>query len=202
MPRGDDAEWLIATRNRRRSRKDLHHTGQDLSSLSQVISTSENRHSSATCIATASTRLLTIAEKALAKLVGSSDLDRLKVHLQRLGHGGNQPVAALDVARGGAPGEAPPRMALVQQREEFLATPGRMASPSVEDRRYDLLRRLLRRAPRPARALLQAGRRLAKVALDLLVAGLARDAVVLAGLGDRQRVAQVVGDELRSLVHG
>jgi hypothetical protein len=32
-------------------------------------------------------------------------------------------------------------MALVQQREEFLATPGRMASPSVEDRRYEVAAR-------------------------------------------------------------
>ena len=64
-------------------------------------------------------------------------------------------------------------MALVQQREEFLATPGRMASPGVEDRRHDLLRRLIRRAARPARALLQAGRPPAQVPLDPFVASLA-----------------------------
>src|SRR5437870_4597633 len=34
---GTTLEWLIATRNRRTSRKGLHHTAQDLSSLSQVI---------------------------------------------------------------------------------------------------------------------------------------------------------------------
>jgi len=91
-------------------------------------------------------------------------------------------------------------MALVKQRQEFLASPGGMAAPGVEDRRHDFLGRLIRRAPRPARA--QAGWPVAKVALDPFVAGLAGEAVVFAQLSDRQRVAQVVGDELRSLVYG
>jgi hypothetical protein len=55
---------------------------------------------------------------------------------------------------------------------------------------------------RPPRALLQARRPVAQIAVDPLVAGLAGDAVQRAQLRDRQRVAKEVGDELRSLVHG
>src|SRR5205823_14563698 len=98
-------------------------------------------------------------------VVGRQDLTRRLARMPdaaTLASGGHHPMAAQDIARGGAPGEEPSWTALVQQREKFLATPGRMASPSVEDRRHDLLRRLIRRAPRPARALLQAGRPLAR----------------------------------------
>ena len=59
-------------------------------------------------------------------IVGRQDQTRRLARMPEaapLATGGNQPVAAQDVARGGAPGEAPPGMAVVQQREEFLATP-------------------------------------------------------------------------------
>jgi hypothetical protein len=64
-------------------------------------------------------------------------------------------------------------MAFVQQREELLATPGRMPVARVEDGRHNLLGRLIRRAVRPPRALLQAGRAVAQIALDPFVPGLA-----------------------------
>ena len=41
-----------------------------------------------------------------------------------------------------------------------------------------------------------------QVTIDPLVPGLARDTVALAQLRDRVRVAKMIGDELRSLVHG
>src|SRR5262245_60317451 len=44
-------------------------------------------------------------------------------------------------------------------------------------------------------------RPLPQVAVDPPVASLPRDAVELAQLGDRKRVAKVIGDELRPLVH-
>ena len=150
-----------------------------------------------------------VAGPELPLVVGAPDIVRRQDLTRRLARmpdaaplasGRHHPVAAQDVARGGAPVEEPPGMALVQRREEFLASPGGMAAPGVEDRRHDFLGRLIRRAPRPARA--QAGWPVAKVALDPFVAGLAGEAVVFAQLSDRQRVAQVVGDELRSLVYG
>src|SRR2546428_12516259 len=139
-----------------------------------------------------------VAGPELSLVVGAPDIVGRQDWTRRLARmpdaaplasGRHHSVAAQDVARGGAPGEEPPGMALVQQREEFLATPGRMAAPSIEDRRHDFLGRLIRRAARPARVLLQAGRPLAKVALDPLVAGLTRNAIVFAQLGDGQRVA-------------
>src|SRR4029453_13810265 len=57
------------------------------------------------------------------------------------------------------------------------------------------------RTPGPTRALLEPRRPLPQVAVDPLVASLPRDAVELAQLGDRKRVAKVIGDELRPLVH-
>jgi hypothetical protein len=41
-------------------------------------------------------------------------------------------------------GQEPPGMALVQQREEFLATPGRMSSPGIQNCRHDLFGGLIR----------------------------------------------------------
>src|SRR5262249_12047873 len=52
-----------------------------------------------------------------------------------------------------------------------------MPAPGLQDRAHDLLGGLPRRAPWPARALLQAGRPLAQIAVDPLVARLAGDAV-------------------------
>ncbi|HWN19678.1 MAG TPA: hypothetical protein VNO19_12245 [Gemmatimonadales bacterium] len=114
----------------------------------------------------------------------------------------HQAVAAQDVARGGAPGEAPPRMASMQQRQEFLATPERMAAARFEDRRHDRLGRLIRRAARAAGALLGPGRALAQIALDPPVPGLARYAVVVALLRDRPSAPKMLANELRSLVDG
>ena len=93
-------------------------------------------------------------------------------------------------------------MAPMQQRQEFLATPGRMSAPRVEDRRHDLLGRLIRRAARAAGALLEPGRALAQIALDPLVPGLARYPVVVAQLRDRPSTPTMLANELRSLVHG
>lgn len=109
---------------------------------------------------------------------------------------------AQDVARRGAAGEGPPRMALVQQREEFLAAPGRVPAAGVQDRGHDLLSRLIRRPSRSARALLEAGRPVPQVAVDPFVPRLAGDPVERAQLGDRPHVPQVIGDELRPLAHG
>lgn len=111
-------------------------------------------------------------------------------------------VAAQDVAGGGAPGEEPSRMAPVQQRQEFLAPPGGMPAPGLEDRRHDRLRRLIRRATRAARALLEPGCALAQIALDPLVPGLARHPVVVAQLRDRPATPKMLANELRPLVHG
>jgi hypothetical protein len=75
-----------------------------------------------------------------------------------------------------------------------------MASPGVQNGHHDLIGP--RRAAWSAGTLLQAGRPVTQVSVDPLVSGLAGDAVELAQLGERQRVAKVIGDELRSLVHG
>src|SRR5262245_30003191 len=54
---------------------------------------------------------------------------------------------------------------------------------------------------RLTRSLFQARRAVAQVAIDQLVASLARYTIALAQLGDAKALPQVVGDELRSLVH-
>ena len=93
-------------------------------------------------------------------------------------------------------------MAPLQQRQEFLAPPGRMPAPRLEDRRHDLLGRLIRRAARSARALLETGRALAQIAFDPLVPRLARHPVVVAQLRNRPSAPKMLANELRSLVHG
>src|SRR5262249_7604547 len=107
-----------------------------------------------------------------------------------------------DVARRGPAGQDPTRMLLGQQSEELLTTPARVPPTGLQDRGHDLIRRRIGPAPRPARSLLQTGRPVAQIALNPLVPGLTSNPVERAQLGDRQRVAQVIGDELRSLVHG
>jgi hypothetical protein len=54
----------------------------------------------------------------------------------------------------------------------------------------------------PARVVLEAGGPAAQVAVDPFVARLTRDAIPIAELRDGLGLAQVVGDELRALVHG
>ena len=93
-------------------------------------------------------------------------------------------------------------MAPVQQGQELLPAPGRVSTPSVQNRIDNLVGGLIRRAPRAARAFLQARGAEAQVAVDPLVAGLAADAVQCAQLRDGQCVAKEIGDELRALVHG
>src|SRR4029453_12972612 len=92
-------------------------------------------------------------------------------------------------------------MPLVQRSQQLLAAPARVTAPGLEDRGDDLLRRGIGRTPGPTRALLQPRRALPQVVVDPLVASLPRDAVQLPQLGYRKRVAKVIGDELRPLVH-
>jgi hypothetical protein len=101
-------------------------------------------------------------------IVGSEHLARRLPGMSKaaaLASNGHHPMPAQDVARCGAARERPPRMALLQQGGELLAAPARVPAPGLEDRAHDLLGRLMRRAPRPARALLQAGRPVAQVAI-------------------------------------
>src|SRR5262245_39516916 len=76
--------------------------------------------------------------------------------------------------------------------QQLRAAPRRMPAPRLEDGRDDLLRRLMGRAPRAPRLLLQARGPMPQAAVDPLVAGFAADAIQRAQLRDRQRVAQEV----------
>ena len=51
-------------------------------------------------------------------------------------------------------------------------------------------------------AILEALRAVVQIAIDPFVAGLATDAVIRAQFADRQAAPEVIGDELRLLVHG
>lgn len=87
-------------------------------------------------------------------LIETAEPQRSKVDLP-------DPVSNLlqaDVFTDATAREHPSGMALVQQREKLLAAPARVPAPGVEDRGHDLLGRVPRRVPRPARALLQPGR--------------------------------------------
>src|SRR6266851_5952100 len=139
------------------------------------------------------------------EVVGRENLARRLAGMPQasaLASDGDHPMPTQDVARCGTAREHPAGMAPVQQREQLLAAPARVPTPGVEDRGHDLLGGVPRRALWPARALFQPGRPVAQVAVDPFVARLAGYPVELAQLGDRQRVPQMVGDELRSLVHG
>jgi len=76
-----------------------------------------------------------------------------------------------------------------------------MSSPHLQQCRDDLRVGLAGGMAWLTRSLLQTGRTIVKVAVDPLVAGLASDPVELAQLGGSERALQVVGDELRCLVH-
>src|SRR6266705_3556224 len=114
---------------------------------------------------------------------------------------GHHAVAAQDVAHGGAVRQIPVVMALLDQRQELLAAPGWMTSPRFKDCGHNFFRSSIRRLLRSSGSLLEPGGALAQVAVDPFVAGLARYAVHIAQLGDAQHLAQVICDELRSLVH-
>ncbi len=93
-------------------------------------------------------------------VVGGENLGRWPAgmsNLSTLAADGHHPMPAQDVARRGATGEAPSGIALVQQGQELLAAPAWVSVSGLEDRGHDLLGGLIRRAPRSARALLQAG---------------------------------------------
>jgi len=113
----------------------------------------------------------------------------------------DQAMALQDVAGGGPAGQDPARLASVHEGQAFLTSPRRMPVSGIEDRVHDLVSGLIRRAPWTTRALFQAPRTAAQVAVDPLVPGLAGDAVQRAEFSDRQHVAKEVGDELCSLVH-
>src|SRR5262245_2603780 len=85
--------------------------------------------------------------------------------------------------------------------EQLLRTPGAVPVTRFKQRCDDLRVGLVWRVMRLTRSLFQARRAVAQVAIDQLVAGLARYIIALAQLGDAEALPQVVGDELRSLVH-
>src|SRR5207245_9729481 len=67
----------------------------------------------------------------------------------------HQPVPLEDIACRGAAWETPPRMPLVQQRQELFAAPVWVPASGVQDRAHNRVGRLIRRAHRPPRALLE-----------------------------------------------
>jgi len=86
---------------------------------------------------------------------------------------GHHPVAAQDVADGGAAREIPPGVALMHDREEFLAAPGRMPATGFEERRDDLRCGLIGRLPGPSRPCVETCGSEVQVAVDPFVGGLA-----------------------------
>src|SRR5262249_56582824 len=81
----------------------------------------------------------------------------------------HQPMPLQDVARRRAAWQQPSGLALVQERQQFLAAPGWVPAPSVQDRGHDLVGRLIWRASRTPRALLQARGPVAQVPVDPLI---------------------------------
>ncbi len=61
---------------------------------------------------------------------------------------------------------------------------------------------LMRTNMRTSRAIGKAGRTILELAIDPFVASLAADVVVIAEFRNRERLPQVIGDELSLQVHG
>src|SRR5690606_33513746 len=114
----------------------------------------------------------------------------------------DESVALQDIADGRALRPRPTRMPLVQDVEQLFGAPARMMPAGLEDRLDDMLRRAVRRVLWPSRALQQAGGPVDHVSIDPLIGRLPANVVVLAELGNREGLPQVIGDELGSLVHG
>ena len=110
-------------------------------------------------------------------------------------------VAAENVAHSGAVRQLPTGVAPLHHCQQLLAAPGGVAPARLKQRLGHLIGRAIRRELRPARALLQPCGPLPKIALDPLVGGLTRYAIQIAQLGDAQHLAQVICNELCSLVH-
>src|SRR4029453_8114198 len=90
------------------------------------------------------------------EVVGREDLARRLPRMPQapaLASDRDHPMPAQDVARRGTAPERAAGMALVQQREQLLAPPAWVPAPGVEDGGHNLLGRVPRRVPRPARAL-------------------------------------------------
>src|SRR2546427_2484328 len=76
-----------------------------------------------------------------------------------------------------------------------------MAPTRLKDRLDDLRRGCIGRAAWPPRTIFQRGCTVSKIALDPLVAGLARDPIALAQLADAEHFSQIICDKLKFLVH-
>src|SRR5215470_519270 len=110
-------------------------------------------------------------------------------------------VTLQDVAHRRALGQVPARVTPLHERNQLLRTPARVATPRLNDRLDNVRCGLIGTCVRSSRSFLKSSRALLKVALDQSVAGLAAYAVASAQLGERERLTEVVGDELRLLVH-
>ena len=115
---------------------------------------------------------------------------------------GDESVPPQDVADRRAAREGPPRVPPLEEDPQLLAAPPGMPLASLQDRGDDLIGGLIGSAMGTARVFLEAGGPEAQVAVDPFVARLAGDAIPIAELRDRLGLAQVVGDELRALIHG
>lgn len=111
-------------------------------------------------------------------------------------------VALHDVADGGAAGQIPSRMTLVDDCEELLAAPRGMAATGFEEGLNNLGLGFIRRMLRSSGTFFETRWTEPKIAVDPFIGGLARDPVELAEFGDGQGLSQEIGDELGSLVHG
>src|SRR5436190_1595173 len=92
-------------------------------------------------------------------------------------------------------------MTLREDSQQLLRPPGGMMPSHLDDRRHEIVGRLVRTTLRSSRLIRQARRPAVLVSIDPFVGGLAADAEAVRELRDREHVALVVRDELHALVH-
>jgi len=94
------------------------------------------------------------------------------------------------------------RATVLQNRQELLGAPGRMASPDLEERVDDISRNRVRARARTSRPLEKSDGTISHVAGEPLVGGLPTDPEAIAQLHDAASMLQELGDKLKALVHG
>src|SRR5258708_4971485 len=113
----------------------------------------------------------------------------------------DKPLALEDLARRRACRQLPAAVAPLDHRQELDRAPGGVVAAQFDQRVDDVLRRTIGRRIGLGRSILESLRTVVQVTLEPLVAGLAANAKVRAKFSDRLALSEVIGDELRLLVH-
>jgi hypothetical protein len=114
----------------------------------------------------------------------------------------DEAVALEDIVAGGAGGPVPARVPSGKHAQQLLGSPGWMAASTLEQALGDAGRALVRAGMGMPRTVLQTRRAFLSVPMKPLVGSFPADSEPTGQLGERGKLALVIGNKANSLVHG